>query len=157
MTATLSIPLSGLPKTSLPTTYRDLANLYLPRPIHDQENYEAALEVINLLVGFEDLNADQAEYLDVVSGYVEQHEQEELAADWARLREHNTPENMVAFFMDEHSLTQTELSKKLGISQTALSRFLNKQRRLTAEEVGKLANIFHAPPSLFVPQVKGTS
>lgn len=154
MNTALHIQLSSLPRTSIPETYRELANLYLPRPIHNQENYEAALEVVNMLIGFNNLNPDQAEYLDVVSGYVEQHEREELAADWERIHSQSTPETMVAFFMGEHSLTQTVLSKKMGISQTALSRFLNGQRRLTAKEVGRLAHIFSAPPSLFVPKTK---
>ncbi|HMJ25454.1 MAG TPA: hypothetical protein VK475_06480 [Pyrinomonadaceae bacterium] len=43
----------------VPKTYRELCRLYLPRPIHDANEDEAATEKMNALAVFPKLNAEQ--------------------------------------------------------------------------------------------------
>ena len=44
---------------NVPKTYRELCEIYLPRPIHDAHEDEAATEMMNALAVFPKLNADQ--------------------------------------------------------------------------------------------------
>lgn len=40
-------------------------------------------------------------------------------------------------------MTISELSKKVGIPQPTISRYLNCQREVTLENIGKIADYFH--------------
>jgi antitoxin component HigA of HigAB toxin-antitoxin module len=57
----------------IPKTYDQLLAMHPLRPIHNDEEFEHATEIIDLLAGH-DLNADQEDYLDVLSTLVEAYE-----------------------------------------------------------------------------------
>ncbi len=60
--------LAHLPFSSIPETYEELARIYIPRPLHDEQDYEAAVEVMDWLAGFP-LNRDQDDVLDAVATF----------------------------------------------------------------------------------------
>jgi len=80
MKTTVRTPLRCASCADVPKTYRELCQLYLPRPIHDHPEDAAATEMMNALAVFEKLNADQRDYLDALTEFVD-------AYDKARLRE----------------------------------------------------------------------
>ncbi len=55
---------------------------------------------------------------------------------------------MLKFFMEEHSLTQSDLPE-VG-SQGVVSEILNGKRELNMRQVRALAKRFHVPPAMFV-------
>src|SRR5882724_9159288 len=58
---------------AIPKTYNRLLAMHPLRPIHNDVELEHATEIIDILAGHE-LNADQADYLDVLSTLVEAYE-----------------------------------------------------------------------------------
>src|ERR1700694_2773345 len=58
---------------AIPKTYDQLLAMHPLRPIHNDEELAHATEIIDILAGHE-LNADQADYLDVLSTLVEVYE-----------------------------------------------------------------------------------
>jgi hypothetical protein len=61
----------------LPAPYPELIAMHVPRPIHDRAAYDNPVEIIDALAGHK-LNADQEEYLELLSQLVEAYEVEQL-------------------------------------------------------------------------------
>ena len=59
----------------VPETYRELCQLYLPRPIHDESEDQTATAMMNALAVFPKLNAEQQDYLDVLTEFVDSYDQ----------------------------------------------------------------------------------
>lgn len=55
--------------------------------------------------------------------------------------------DVLQLLMDEHDLTQSDLPE-IG-SQSLVSKILRGKRKLTAEQIGKLAHRFHVSPVVF--------
>jgi antitoxin component HigA of HigAB toxin-antitoxin module len=68
------------PMPSLPKTYGELVAALPPRPIHDALDLANASEMIDRLAGF-DLNADQEDYLEALSVFVEAYEADHFPID----------------------------------------------------------------------------
>ncbi|CAM3953920.1 helix-turn-helix domain-containing protein [Deinococcus frigens] len=60
------------------------------------------------------------------------------------------PHRLLAFLMEERSMTQTELAGVLGITQGNVSRLLSGKTALSLEAVRKLAAHFHVRPDVFL-------
>ncbi len=58
----------------IPKTYRELCQAYLPRPIHDDAQDEEATAMMNALAVFTRLNAEQRDYLDVLTEFVDEYD-----------------------------------------------------------------------------------
>lgn len=131
----------------VPKTYRELCQLYLPRPIHDARENEAATEMMNALAVFEKLNTDQRDYLDALTEFVD-------AYDKTRTKDQPWPEasglDALKHLMDEHGLTGADLSRLLGGSRNLGAMILRGDRNLTLAHVRKLASHFRVTPELFV-------
>jgi HTH-type transcriptional regulator/antitoxin HigA len=131
----------------VPKTYRELCQLYLPRPIHDAQEDAAATEMMNALAVFEKLNADQRDYLDALAEFVD-------AYDKTRVQEHPLPEvsglGVLKHLMNEHGMTGVDLSRILGGSRNLGGMILRGDRNLTLPHVRKLAKHFHVSPELFI-------
>lgn len=53
-----------------------------------------------------------------------------------------TLRNKLAQLITENNMNKTSLAKKLGIDNSALSRILSGERKVTTEELNKIATIF---------------
>ena len=131
----------------VPKTYRELCQLYLPRPIHDGRENAFATEMMNALAVFEKLNADQRDYLDALTEFVD-------AYDKARLKDSSWPEasglDALKHLLAEHGLTGADLSRILGGSRNLGAMILRAERNLTLSHVRKLAAHFKVSPELFL-------
>ncbi len=58
----------------IPAIYAELVTLFPLRPLHDEVDYDNALEVAEALVGSVDLSVDQADYLDVLTDIIQKYE-----------------------------------------------------------------------------------
>lgn len=53
-------------------------------------------------------------------------------------------------YLEEHGIKQAFLVKKTGISKEKMSLILNKNRKLTAEELGTIANALGVDANIFL-------
>jgi len=61
-----------------------------------------------------------------------------------------TPEDMLRFLMEQHSLSQYDLAKDLG-GQPVVSDVLGGKRRLSRDHIERLSRRFHTSPATFYP------
>lgn len=56
-------------------------------------------------------------------------------------------------YLEEHGIKQAFLVKKTGIPKEKMSLILNKNRKLTAEELGTIANALGVDANIFLEQI----
>ncbi|EIQ01597.1 putative transcription regulator containing HTH domain [Opitutaceae bacterium TAV1] len=128
----------------LPATYDGLAKLHMPRPIRDEVAYDNTVEMIDALAGH-DLNAEQEDYLMILSDQVEAYEKETLP-------EEPKPSglDMLKYMMEEHDMTGDDLAKVLGVDRSVAYRILKGERSLTAAHLKALSVRFGLPADTFL-------
>jgi len=128
----------------LPKTYGALVSLLPPRPIHDDVDLANATEMIDRLAGF-DLNADQEDYLDALSTFVEAYEAVRFPMDDSRIG----PMDILKTLVEEHGMTGSDLGRLLG-NRTLGAAVLAGRRNLSKTHIKKLADHFKVDPGLFL-------
>lgn len=128
----------------LPKSYAGLVAMLAPRPIHDDVDLANATEVIDRLAGF-DLNADQEDYLEALSTFVEAYEAERFPIDDSRI----TPLETLRSLLAEHDMTASDLGRLLG-NRTLGAAILAGRRDLSKAHIKKLAEHFKVAPGLFL-------
>lgn len=136
----------------LPVGNELLRWLYLhlpPQPIKNKKMHRGYHEAIRILM-LEQENIDPtgraaiSAYLSAVIPFVESYEKSEFPIASA------TPEEVLAFLMDQHSLSQYDLAEDLG-GQPVVSDILRGKRRLTREHIERLGKRFGVSPATFYP------
>jgi HTH-type transcriptional regulator / antitoxin HigA len=128
----------------LPKTYRELVGLLPPRPIHDEIELRSSLDIIDRMAGFK-LNADQEDYLEAVSTFVEAYETAQFPDVVASL----TPLEALNALLAEHNMSASDLGRLLG-NRTLGAAILSGRRALSKSHVKKLAEHFKVDPGLFL-------
>jgi HTH-type transcriptional regulator/antitoxin HigA len=124
--------------------------LYLhlpPQPIKSRKMHHGYSEAIRILMReARSLDADNraavAQHLRAIIPFVEHYEKKEFRIGPA------TPEEVLAFLMEQHDLSQYELAKELG-GQPVVSQILRGKRRLTREHIERLSKRFGVTPATF--------
>jgi HTH-type transcriptional regulator/antitoxin HigA len=130
---------------NVPKTYQELCELYLPRPIHDATEDQAATEMMNLLSVFPRLNADQQDYLNALTEFVDAFNRAKPAR-WPKV--HGT--DVLKHLLKEHELSGADLSRILGGSRNLGAMILRGERNLTLAHIRKLAAYFKVSAELFL-------
>lgn len=129
----------------IPKTYRELCQLYLPRPIHDDAEDEAATAMMNALAVFTRLNVEQRDYLDVLTEFVDEYDQSKKIP---------IPEasglDMLKYLLEENDMSAADLSRLLGVHRTLGGMILRGERKLTLAHVRTLAKRFRVSADLFL-------
>ena len=128
----------------VPRTYQGLVAVLPPRPIQDEVDLANASEMIDRLAGFS-LNADQEDYLEAISTFVEAYEAERFPIDDADL----TPLAALKALLAQHGLTASDLGRLLG-NRTLGAAILSGRRSLSKAHVRKLAEHFKVEPGLLL-------
>lgn len=129
----------------VPKTYRELCQLYLPRPIHDNTADAAATEMMNALAVFPRLSPEQQDYLDALTEFVDAHDKAKRVR-WPKIK----GRHVLKYLMVEHGLSGADLSRILGGSRNLGAMILRGNRNLTLAHVRKLAAHFRVSPELFI-------
>lgn len=130
---------------TLPTDYLGLCRRYVPRPLHDASDYAAARQAVEPLVGFEDrLNADQKDYLEAVSRFIEVYDQTRVK--WPKGR----PLDTLKFLLEQHAMSAADLSRILGSDRSLGAKLLRGERRLTVDHIRTLARRFNVEPGVLL-------
>ena len=130
----------------IPKTYRELCEAYLPRPIHDDAQDEEATAMMLALVGFPRLNAEQQDYLDVLTEFVDEYDKGKKIR-WPKV----TGLDSLKHLMEANQMSAADLSRLLGTSRNLGAMILRGKRQLTLAHVRTLAKRFGVSADLFLP------
>ena len=127
--------------------YADLIAALPPRPLHDEQDYENAVEMIGRLAGYE-LNRDQEDYLEALTVFVERYEaeHEQTQVDTRGV----SGLDVLRSLLDEHGMSGAELSRLLGASRSLGPMILRGERSLTAHHARLLGEHFKVDPGVFI-------
>lgn len=136
---------TATPFARIPKTYQGLMAMHLLRPIHDQVDAENAAEIIDLLAGHK-LNAEQSDYLELLSDLYEKWETAQFPISRARGAE------LLRLVLAERGEKAVDLAKLLGIDASLAYRLVRGERQLTAVQICKLARSYGIDPAALLPR-----
>jgi HTH-type transcriptional regulator / antitoxin HigA len=138
--------------TNIPSTKRVAADDYLElvkqhplRPIRSRAEFLAAGEVLDAMVGREDLSGGQRDYLDALVHFVTEYERQTTRAKLRKL----SPIDVLKTLMQANRMNTSDLGAVLGARGLA-SEVLNGKRGLSKTLIMKLARHFAVGPDLFL-------
>jgi HTH-type transcriptional regulator / antitoxin HigA len=114
-----------------------------PHVIHNDEELEAYTNALFQLTALENPSRPEVAAIELLTLLVERYEETHYpipAAD---------PISVVRLLLEKQDLTQRDLVPEFG-SESAVSMFLAKQRKLTLEQVRKLSARFKLPADVFI-------
>jgi HTH-type transcriptional regulator / antitoxin HigA len=123
----------------------DVAHDYLT-PITSDKQYKATLRFLEALwenVG-EDAHSPYASLFQIVTGHIADYEDKVFAIPDA------PPHRVLAFLLEQRSVSQQEVAHSVGMYQSNLSQVLKNERKLTTEQIKKLAAYFQVDPSVLI-------
>ena len=129
----------------LPDTYFKLVKQFPLIHLKDEEDLAQAQEVLDKLLQ-RDLDEGGEAYLDALSDLVGVYEDENVLFPDAPARD------VLRELVTSSGLSQQELAKKVGIAQSTISAVLNGNRKLTTDQLVKLAGHFKVSPAVFLPR-----
>jgi len=132
------------PYAKIPKTYAGLMARHLIRPVHDQIDADNAAEMIDLLAGHA-LNAEQADYLDLLSDLYEKWERAQFPLSRA------TGAELLRLVLAERDERAGDLARLLGIDDSLAYRVLRAERQLTAVQIRKVADSYGLDPVALLP------
>jgi antitoxin component HigA of HigAB toxin-antitoxin module len=129
----------------IPKTYRELCQLYLPRPIHDEAENTEASAMMNALAVFARLNVEQRDYLEVLTDFVDEFDKGKKVR-WPEI----SGLDVLKHLLEEHGMTAADLAHLLGVHRTLGGMILRGERKLTLNHVRTLARRFGVSADLFL-------
>jgi HTH-type transcriptional regulator / antitoxin HigA len=114
-----------------------------PHVIHNDKELEAYTSALFELTALENPSRSQEEAIELLTLLIGRYEETRYpipAADAV---------SVVRFLLEQQHLTQRDLIPQFG-SESAVSMFLAKQRKLTLDQVRKLSARFKLPADVFV-------
>ncbi len=132
-------------RADIPKTYRELCAAYLPRPIHDAAQDEEATAMMNALAIFTRLNAEQRDYLDVLTEFVDDYDKGKKIR-WPKISGLDSLKHL----LEENGMNAADLSRILGTSRNLGAMILRGERQLTLTHVRTLAKHFSVSADLFL-------
>jgi len=114
-----------------------------PRVIHNDAELEAYTNALFRLTGLENPSRSQVEAIELLTLLIERYEETHYPIPDA------DAVSVVRFLLQQQDLTQRDLIPEFG-SESAVSMFLARQRKLTLEQLRKLSARFKLPADVFI-------
>ena len=114
-----------------------------PRVIHNDKELEEYSAALFQLTAIENPSRAELETIALLTLLVERYEEEHYSIPAA------DPVAVVRLLVEKQGLTQRDLIPQFG-SESAVSMFLNGKRKLTAEQIRRLALRFRLPADVFL-------
>ena len=125
--------------------YLELVKRLPLRPIRAVAEYEAAAELLDLLVLRTNLDSGEKDYVAALSVFIEDYDRRHKVFDTSG----RTPLDMLRHLMEANDLDVTGLGNVLG-SKGVASEVLRGKRSLSKSHIFKLADRFTVDPGLFL-------
>jgi HTH-type transcriptional regulator / antitoxin HigA len=123
--------------------YLELVSLFPLRPIRTDDELDAAIRVIDMLVDLDHRTKAEEDYLDVLSDLVEAYEDATIPMGPVSDAE------MLQSCLDDWRVTQAKVAKDTRIAESTISEVLAGKRKLNRAQIGKLARYFRVSPGAF--------
>ena len=132
---------------ALPADYATLCrNVWLPRPIHDKAEHEAALAAVGPLWGREhSMTADQADWFALVTDLIA-----DLEDRTGKKAKPLPLAQRLAALLDAHGMKAADFGRLLDLEPSMGSKLINGTRQLTAAHIRALAAHFALPAEYFL-------
>lgn len=114
-----------------------------PRVIHNDAELEAYADALFQLTALDNPSPSEAEAIELLTLLVERYEREHYPIPVA------DSVAVVRFLIEQQHLTQRDLIPQSG-SESAVSMFLARQRKLSLTQVRKLSTRFKLPADVFI-------
>ena len=114
-----------------------------PRVIHNEAELEVYTNALFRLTALENPSRSQVEAIELLTLLIERYEETHNPIPDA------DAVSVVRFLLQQQHLTQRDLIPEFG-SESAVSMFLARQRKLTLEQVRKLSARFKLPADVFI-------
>ena len=114
-----------------------------PRVIHNDKELEAYTNALFRLTALDNPSRSQVEAIELLTLLIERYEETHYSIPDA------DAVSVVRFLLEQKDLTQRDLIPEFG-SESAVSMFLARQRKLTLEQVQKLSARFKLPADVFI-------
>ncbi len=126
-------------------SYWKLCRRFPLRPITSNTELDQATAIIDELVdrGFDNLDPDEADYLDVLSELSEAFEEKQHPLEPVSDGE------MLEFLCEQHQVTRNAVAEATGIATTTLSAVVQGKKEFTREQIRCLCEFFHTTPEVF--------
>jgi HTH-type transcriptional regulator/antitoxin HigA len=125
----------------------ELVHEFELRPIRNDEDLKRANETAGQLAerGEANLNADEADYLDVLCGLIEKYEDARfpIAADF-------TPADRLRARMEARGMTQAEVARGAKVAESTIRDLLSGKSTLGKRSAARLATYFGVPIGVFL-------
>jgi len=132
---------------SLPRDYSALCrDVWLPRPIRDKADYQAAQDALAPFWGYEKaMSRDQADWFALVA---------DLVGEWEDAHTKKSPPLPLAKrltgLMEARGMVAADLGRLLDLEASMGSKIINGTRQLTAAHIRKLSAHFALPADYFL-------
>ncbi len=129
-----------------------------PRPIENPEEHALFLKILKKISVFlnevdskpslrhngkaKEQIEGYAQYARVIEELIEHYEREKFPSE-------STPQDTLAFLMNQHGLSQVDIAEDLG-GQPNVSAVLSGKRELNLRQIRRLATRFHVSPLTFI-------
>jgi HTH-type transcriptional regulator/antitoxin HigA len=130
---------------TVPPSYLALIRRFPLRPLTSEADLDRATAVMNSLVDRDDLDPAEEDYLDVLGDLVERYEDKHHPIGGV------SEEEMLCYLIEQKGVTQAEAARGARMAEATISEVLAGKRRLTREQMEKLAAYFHVGPAVFWP------
>lgn len=127
----------------MPAGYAELVALFPLRPLHDEVDYDNALEIAETLVGSANLSDDQADYLDILADIIQKYETVRHS-----IGGRGTPLDTLKRMLKEQGLGGSDLGRLFGNRQLG-GAILRGERQLSKTHIRILAEYFKVSTDLF--------
>jgi HTH-type transcriptional regulator / antitoxin HigA len=114
------------------------------RPLHGDEDLNAAVAMIDTLLSQPSLKREEQDYLEVLGDLVEAYETETHPLGPVSDAE------LLSHLIEARGVSQSEVAGATGIAISTISEVLRGKRTLNRAHIGKLARYFHVSPDTFV-------
>jgi antitoxin component HigA of HigAB toxin-antitoxin module len=122
------------------TTYEDLLQEILPRPITSERAYRRALGQIEHLLRKPKKTRAEDDMIELLATLVEQFEIRQGYTDPVL-----SPRDRLAGLLEARHMTQTELSQATDVPRTAINEVLGGKRAISKTNAVRLAKFFGVP------------
>ena len=119
------------------TTYEDLLQDVVPRPISSQRAYGRALRQIERLMRSAKKTRAIGDMIELLATLIEQYELRQGYSD-----PQLSPRDRLAGLIEARQLTQTELSTLSGVPRTTINEILHGKRSISKANAARLAKFF---------------
>lgn len=124
--------------------YDELVKRFVPRPIHDETNYQQAMAMLEQLLAKDELHPSEAEYVEIVSALVHAYEERNHPIDDIFGVE------LLKVMMEERGLKQKDLVDVFK-TESIVSEVLSGKRDMNKSHIEELALKFAVSPAVFFP------